>query len=250
MEWYIVLALIGVGLVAGFINTVAGGGSMLSLPLLMFLGLPANVANGTNRIAILLQNIIGVNTFRKNKILDLKTDYRLAIPAIVGSIAGAMLAVELNEEILRRIIAVLMIFMLLIVILKPEVWVKEKAGSTVAKPSAWQYLIFLLIGFYGGFIQLGVGFLLIAGLVMGCGYDLVKTNAVKVFIVLIYTIFALGIFVYNKQVDFASGLILASGNMLGAWAGAKFTIKGGAKYVRYVLIIALIIVTVKLLGAF
>ena len=149
------MALIGVGLVAGFINTVAGGGSMLSLPLLMFLGLPANVANGTNRIAILLQNIIGVNTFRKNKILDLKTDYRLAIPAIVGSIAGAMLAVELNEEILRRIIAVLMIFMLLIVILKPEVWVKEKAGSTVAKPSAWQYLIFFADRFLWRFYSVG-----------------------------------------------------------------------------------------------
>lgn len=250
MEWYLVLALIGVGLVAGFMNTVAGGGSLLSLPLLMFLGLPANVANGTNRIAILLQNIIGVNTFRKNKILHLKADYKLAIPAVAGSILGAMLAVEINEAVMRKIIAILMVFMLALVILKPEVWVKGKIGQVAAKPSVLQYFIFFLIGFYGGFIQMGVGFILIAGLVMGCGFDLVKTNAVKVFIVLLYTIFALSIFIYNKQVDFANGLILASGNMVGAWAGAHFTIKGGAKYVRYVLIVALVIVTTKLFGLF
>ena len=248
MEWYLVLALVGVGLVAGFMNTVAGGGSMLSLPLLMFLGLPANVANGTNRIAILLQNIVGANTFRKNKVLDLKSDYRLAVPAIVGSIVGAFIAVELNEELMHRIIAVIMVFMLLIVILKPESWVKSKVGQQQAKPTILQYIIFFLIGVYGGFIQLGVGFLLIAGLVLGCGFDLVKTNAVKVFIVLIYTAFALVVFIWNKQVDFASGLILATGNMAGAWLGAKFTIKGGAKYVRYVLILALAIVTIKLFG--
>lgn len=250
MEWYLVLALVGVGLVAGFMNTVAGGGSMLSLPLLMFLGLPANVANGTNRIAILLQNIVGANTFRKNKVLDLKSDYRLAVPAIVGSIIGAFIAVELNEELMHRIIAIVMVFMLIIVILKPESWVKSKVGQKQAKPTILQYIIFFFIGVYGGFIQLGVGFLLIAGLVLGCGFDLVKTNAVKVFIVLIYTAFALVVFIWNKQVDFTSGLILASGNMAGAWFGAKFTIKGGAKYVRYVLILALVIVIAKLFGLF
>lgn len=248
MEWYIILALVGVGLVAGFMNTVAGGGSMLSLPLLMFLGLPVNIANGTNRIAILLQNVVGVNTFRKNKILDLKSDYRLAVPAIIGSIIGAFIAVELNEELMHRIIAVIMVFMLIIVILKPESWVKSKVGLQHAKPSILQYIIFFFIGVYGGFIQLGVGFLLIAGLVLGCGFDLVKTNAVKVFIVLIYTAFALAVFIWNKQVDFTAGLILATGNMAGAWLGAKFTIKGGAKYVRYVLILALVVVTVKLFG--
>ncbi|HAZ04558.1 MAG: hypothetical protein A2W90_17160 [Bacteroidetes bacterium GWF2_42_66] len=250
MEWYIVLALIGVGLVSGFMNIVAGGGSLLTLPMLMFLGLPANVANGTNRIAILFNSIVGVNVFRRNKVLDIKTDYRLTIPAIVGSILGAVFAVEINEDILQKIIAVLMVFMLLLVILKPEAWVKGKVGQVVAKPSVLQYFIFFLIGFYGGFIQIGVGFILIVGLVFGCGYDLVKTNAVKVFIILFYTAFALVIFIWNKQVDFASGLILASGNMMGAWLGAKFTIKGGSEYVRYVLIIALVVMTAKLFELF
>lgn len=250
MEWYIVLALVGTGIAAGFINTTAGGGSMLTIPLLMALGLPANVANGTNRIAILFQNIIGVNTFRKKKVLDLTTDYRLAIPAIVGSVIGAFIAVEINVELLKKVIAVLMVVLLFVVVLKPDVWVKERAGKVDAKPSLMQYVIFFFIGLYGGFIQMGVGFFLLAGLVLGCGHDLVKANAVKVFIVLIYTVFSLGIFIYHKQVDMTAGLILAAGNMFGAWLGVHFQVKGGAKYVRYVLIVAMVIVILNLFGVF
>lgn len=245
-----ILALVGTGLAAGFINTTAGGGSMLTLPLLMFLGLPANVANGTNRIAILLQNIIGLNTFRQKKVLNLKTDYKLAIPAVAGSILGALVSVEINPELLKNVIAGLMVVMFLLVVLKPEIWIKERAGQTMAKPTILQYVIFFFIGIYGGFIQMGVGFLILASLVLGCGQDLVKANALKVFIVLIYTVFSLGIFVYHKQVDITAGLILAAGNMGGAWLGANFAVKGGAKYVRYVLILALGIVILNLFGVF
>ena len=249
MEWYMILALIGTGLAAGFINTNAGGGSMLTLPLLMFLGLPANVANGTNRIAILLQNVIGVNTFRQKKVLDIKNDYRLAIPAVAGSVIGALFAAEINVKMLEDIIAGLMVAMLFLVLLKPNAWVKKQAGAVNAKPSVLQYVIFFGIGLYGGFIQMGVGFFLLAGLVLGSGYDLVKANAVKVFIVLIYTVFSLGVFVFHQQVDIIAGLILAAGNMAGAWLGVHFSVKGGAKYVRYVLILALVIVILNLFGA-
>lgn len=250
MEWYMILALIGTGLAAGFINTTAGGGSMLTLPLLMFLGLPANVANGTNRIAILLQNLIGVNTFRQKKVLDIKADYKLAVPAVAGSVIGALFAVEIDPLLLKKIIAGLMVAMFFIVVLKPEIWVKEHVGAAAAKPTALQYIIFFFIGFYGGFIQIGVGFFLLAGLVLGSGFDLVKANAVKVLIILLYTIFSLAVYFLNKQVDIFAGLILAAGNMGGAWLGANFAVKGGAKYVRYVLIAALVIVILNLFGVF
>jgi uncharacterized membrane protein YfcA len=250
MEWYMILALIGIGLVTGFMNTLAGGGSALSLPMLMFLGLPANVANGTNRIAILLQSIVGVNTFYKRKVLDYKTDYKLTVPAVAGSLLGALFAVEIDETILRKVIAALMIVMLLMVIFKPEVWVKEHAGKVEAKPTILQYIIFFFIGFYGGFIQMGVGFFLLAGLVLGGGYNLVRANAVKIFIVLVFTVFSIGIFIFHKQVDLLSGFVLAVGSMAGAWLGAHFSVKGGAKLVRYVLIIAMIGVILNLFGVF
>jgi len=250
MEWYFILALIGIGFVAGFINTLAGGGSTLTLPLLMFLGLPANVANGTNRIAIFLQNIVAVNTFRQKKVLNLKTDYKLAVPAVAGSIIGALVAVEQDDAFMEKVIATLMVLMLVIIVAKPDIWIKERAGVVSARLTVWQYIIFFVIGFYGGFIQMGVGFFLLAGLVLGCGHNLVKANAVKVFIVLIYTVFTLIIFFVNGQADLKAGLFLAAGNMAGAYAGAHFAIKGGAKYVRYVLILAILVVILKLFGVF
>ncbi|MDD2380651.1 MAG: sulfite exporter TauE/SafE family protein [Mariniphaga sp.] len=250
MEWYMVLALLGTGLFAGFINTTAGGGSMLSLPLLMFLGLPANVANGTNRVAVLFQSVVGTHTFRKKKVLDLTSDSRLVLPALVGSIIGALIAVEMDVLLLEKVIAGLMVVMLLLVVIKPGAWVAGHAGITNPKPTLLQYILFFFIGVYGGFIQMGVGFFLLAGLVLGCGYNLVKANAVKVYIILGLTVFTIGIFMYYQQIDWLAGLILAVGNAVGAWIGVHFTIRGGARYVRIVLILALVIVILNLFGVF
>lgn len=250
MEWYIILAVIGVGFVAGFINTLAGSGSLLTLPLLMFLGLPANVANGTNRIAILLQNIVGVSSFKKQKVLDFKHGLWLGIPAVIGSFIGALVAINLNEDIMRKTIGGLLIFMLFIIVYKPDKWIKGKVGEIDPKPGVLQIIIFFFIGMYGGFIQAGVGFFLLAGLVLGAGLDLVKANALKVFIVLLYTPIALVIFIFNKQIDYKLGLILAIGNMMGAFVGAKANVSWGPKFVRYVLLIAVSVSAIKLLGLF
>jgi len=250
MEWYLVLAVIGIGFLAGFINTLAGSGSLLTLPLLMFLGLPANVANGTNRIAILLQNVVGVASFKKQKVLDVKHGLWLGIPAVIGSLIGARIAINLNEEIMRKVIGGLLIFMFFIIIYKPDKWIKGMAGEVSAKPGFLQMIIFFFIGIYGGFIQAGAGFFLLAGLVLGAGLDLVRANALKVFIVLLYTPLALVIFMLNDQVDYKLGLILAVGNMLGAFVGARATVSWGPKFVRYVLIIAVFVSAVKLLGIF
>ena len=250
MEWYLILAVIGVGFIAGFINTLAGSGSLLTLPLLMFLGLPANVANGTNRIAILLQNIVGVSSFKKQKVLDFKQGLWLGIPAVVGSVIGAQIAINLNEEMMRMTIGGLLIFMFFIIIYKPDKWIKGRAGEVSAKPGILQLIIFFFIGMYGGFIQAGVGFFLLAGLVLGAGLDLVRANALKVLIILLYTPLALVIFMINNQVDYKLGLILAVDNMLGAFVGAKATVSWGPKVVRYVLLIAILGSALKLFGVF
>jgi len=248
MEWYIILGVIGVGFLAGFINTLAGSGSLLTLPLLMFLGLPANVANGTNRIAILLQNVVGVSSFKQQKVLNVKMGLWLAIPTIVGSVIGAQIAIELDEQIMKRVIGALLVVMFLLILLKPSSWIKDQAGQVHAKPNVFQVVIFFFIGIYGGFIQAGVGLFLLAGLVMGAGVDLVKANALKVFIVLLYTPVALAIFMLNDQVNYKWGLILAVGNMLGAFVGARVAVSWGATFVRWVLLTVILISASKLLG--
>lgn len=243
-------AIVGVGIFAGFINTLAGSGSLLTLPLLMFLGLPPNVANGTNRIAILLQNVVGVSSFKQQKVLKIKDGLQLGIPAVIGSLVGARIAVQVNDEIMKFIIGLILVVMFFLIIVKPERWIKDQSEQVMQKASWIQIFIFFLIGMYGGFIQAGVGFFLLAGLVLGAGLDLVKANAIKVLIVLLYTPFALGIFMYHKQVDYSLGLILAVGNMLGAYIGARVAVSWGPKFVRIILLLAILGSSLKLLGVF
>ncbi len=249
MEWSDILLIIGIGFFAGFINTLAGSGSLLTLPLLIFMGLPANVANGTNRIAILLQNVVGVSSFKQQKVFDFKEGIWLALPAITGSIIGAQLAVDINEEVMKQFIGGLLVFMFFFILMKPSRWLKG-AENIQAKPGILQIIIFFFIGMYGGFIQAGVGFFLLAGLVLGAGFDLVKANAVKVFIVLLYTAFALVVFILNKQVNYTVGLVLAIGNMSGAYVAARYAVRLGAGFVRYILLATLIVASMKMFGLF
>src|SRR5262245_57760944 len=144
------------GFAAGFINTLAGSGSLLTLPVLILLGLPANVANGTNRVGVLLQNVVAVATFRRHGALDAKGAWRLIVPAVAGSLVGAALAVDLDEALLRRIIAVLMLVMLGVMLLRPERWLAEHKRERAA-PAWVEIPLFFAIGFHGGFIQVGVG---------------------------------------------------------------------------------------------
>lgn len=242
--------LILLGFAAGFINVLAGGGSMLVVPFLILIGLPANVANATNRVAIFLQNIISVNSFRQHKILDLKASYKILPAVLLGSITGSLTAVDINEDILQKIIAGLLMLMFFMVLSKPDKWIKAQANKVAHLPPYLRFLLFFAIGFYGGFIQIGVGFFLLAALVLGCGLDLLKANAVKVLIVLFYTLFSLLIFIGYNLVEWETGLILACGNMAGAWTGTRFGIKWGNKYLRYILLAALAIVSLKLSGIF
>ncbi len=250
MEWYFYPILVAAGVLVGFINTLAGSGSLISLPLLMFMGLPANVANGTNRIAILLQSLVGTSSFKRQKVFEWSEGIWLALPAVAGSIFGAILAVDLDEKTMTRIIGGLMVFMFFMIILKPEAWVREHAGKVRSRPGIIQIIIFFGIGLYGGFIQAGVGFFLLAGLVLGAGHNLIKANAIKNLVVLLYTPFALAVFIINGQVDWIAGLVLASGNMIGAWIAARMAVKRGAGFVRIVLLIVVFAASLKFLGVF
>jgi uncharacterized membrane protein YfcA len=249
MEWYLYVAVVVAGFAAGFINTLAGSGSLITLPLLIFCGLPATVANGTNRVAILLQTAVAVRSFRRQKALRFKRGLILATPAAIGAIIGAQIAADLDEELLRRIIGVLMVIMLAVVIIRPRRWLQGREWADGERTSLGQLITFFGIGVYGGFIQAGVGIFLLAGLVLSAGFDLVRANGVKNLIVLVFTIFALAVFIFNDQVDWLVGVVLGVGNMLGAWVAARMAIKRGATFVRWLLIGVLVVSAVVLLGA-
>ena len=250
LDWYIYPAMIGAGFIAGFINTLAGSGSLVTLPLLIFLGLPANVANGTNRVGVLFQNVVAVGSFHNQNVLDWRRGLILSIPAIIGSIIGAQIAVNLDETMMRRTIGALMVVMLIVILVRPRRWLVGRP-ELADKPFGWpQWLIFFAIGVYGGFIQAGVGIFLLAGLVLSAGYDLVRANAVKVLIVLVFTVSALAVFLFNQQVVWTIGLIVAVGQMAGAWVAARMAVKRGAVFVRWLLIAVVAVSAAQLLGLF
>ncbi len=248
MTWITITVLIVSGVFVGFINTLAGGGTIISLSLFMMLGLPANIANGTNRVAVILQNLTSVSEFRRKKVLDFKKANKLAIPTMVGALLGAQIASDINEEVFRKAIGVVMIIMMYFIIAKPSQWLKG-TENLVEKPVSWlQVAIFFLIGVYGGFVQVGVGYFILAGVVLGAGYDLVKANAIKVWIVLLYTPLALIVFILNDQVRWDYGLIHAIGNIIGAFIASRFAISWGANFVRWVVIVVIIVFASDLLG--
>lgn len=246
-NWLLLAAVPVTGFIAGFINTLAGSGSLITLPILILLGLPANVANGTNRVGVLLQNIVAVATFHKRGVLPVRGTLGVVVPSLLGAILGAFLAVDLDEALLRRTIGALMLVMLVVMIVNPDRWLVDRAAERRA--SAWlQWPVFFAIGAYGGFIQAGVGIFLMAGLVLGAGYNLIGANAVKNLIVLVFTVAALAVFVLNDKVSWGLGLLLAAGQGVGAWLAAHMAVKHGAPFVRWTVIGIVLLSAVALLG--
>ncbi|MBN2461016.1 MAG: sulfite exporter TauE/SafE family protein [Candidatus Cloacimonetes bacterium] len=234
------------GLAAGFINTLAGGGSVLVLPVLILAGLPSPIANATNRVAILLQNITGSYRFHAYKKLEIKPVIHIALAAIVGSIAGSLFAVRIDSALFDKILGIIFIFILLLILRSKKNHTRVRANL----PRWIEILIFLGVGFYGGFIQVGVGFIFLATLNLIEDFDLVRANAVKVFIVMCYTFFAVLIFTINGMIIWKYGLILALGNILGAFIGVRTAVKKGETVIKVVLAVAIIAACMKLFGVF
>jgi uncharacterized protein len=237
------------GVIAGFINTLAGSGSLITLPILILLGLPANVANGTNRVGVLLQNVVAVATFRQGGVLQAAGTWKLVLPSVIGSVIGASLAVDLDEALLRRMIGAVMLLMLAVMLFKPERWIAEQADHREPRLLV-EVPLFFVIGLYGGFIQAGVGIFLLAGLVLSAGFNLVSANAMKNLIVLVFTAAALVVFIINDQVQWTLGLLLAAGQAVGAWAAAHLAVKRGAEFVRIFVIIVIVLSAGALFAGF
>ena len=229
------------GLVAGIINTLAGGGSFITVAAMIFMGLPPTVANGTNRIAILFQNIMAVKRFKHFDLVPTENLKGILIPAAMGAIAGAYMASAIPDATFKRIFGALMILISFITLYDPQRVAERLRPSPKLLPA-----IFFLIGIYGGFIQAGVGFFILAALSL-YGMDLVRANAVKVLVILIFTVFALAIFAYRGKVDPLWGVVLAAGNATGAYIGVNLAVQKGHGFIRKFVLAALMVVAVRLI---
>jgi len=245
-ETLLLILLAATGFVAGVINTMAGGGSLLTLPMLIFLGLPPAMANGTNRIGIFIQCITSVAGFKSKGVKPTSFGLYLGISALAGSLIGAQIAIDIKGETFNKILAIIMVAVVFFMVFKPKVNIENLIERTQGKYLWISILIFFFIGIYGGFIQAGVGIFILLALTSINYMGLVKANAVKVLVVFIYTIGALAIFIYNQQIDYLYGLVLAMGNATGGWIASRWSVKKGDGIVKIFLVIMVIAMAVKL----
>jgi uncharacterized membrane protein YfcA len=233
------LLCIAVGFASGALNVVAGGGSFFTLPLLLFLGLPASDANGTNRVGVLAQNVSGVWGFHQHEVMEWKWGLAVSVPALIGAALGAWLAIAIPEFAFRKTLSILMLVMSVVTLVQRRLLgdrVRMRRG-----PWHWTMIVgFFLVGIYGGFIQAGIGFLILAMTTIA-GLDLVRGNAVKLLCVMLLTLLALAIFGSTGHVDWPLGLALGVGNFLGALVGVRLAVLRGHKWLEGIVTLAVVL---------
>lgn len=236
------IVLIAAGAAAGFINALAGGGSAITIPILTEM-VGINTANGTNRVAILLANLTAIAGYQKGEAVPWRRVSVLLLPTVIGAAAGAWLSTITPPDVLRMVFAAVLLLVAASVVVRPSRWLEDREA---ALHEPWRSIVFFGIGFYGGFVQAGVGFILLAGLVLGAGMNLVNGNAAKVVLVAAYSPIAILLFARASQVDLAIGAVLAVGQMSGAWAGSRLAVLKGAAWIRWVLVAAALVAAARL----
>jgi len=238
--------LIAVGFLAGFINTIAGGGTLLTMPMLIFMGLPPSVANGTNRVAILIQTAMGVKGFQTKGVTTHPFSIYLGISAFFGSLIGAQIAVDIKGETFNKILAIIMIFVVVMMLKKPKVLLSNATERITGKYLYVSIIIFFFLGIYGGFINAGIGFMMLILLPYVNHLSILKSNATKVAVVSIYTIAAVAMFAYHDKIDWKMGLILAIGNASGAWISSRWSVKKGDDTIKKIVVAMICVLAIKL----
>ncbi len=241
------LLLFGIGSLAGFTNIMAGGGSAITLPTLIFLGLDGSMANGTNRLSILIQSFSAILSFRQEKYFEFTLILKLAAFALPGAIAGSIIAVNISDKLFKDILGYAMIGVIISMVFRKSN--RRKNQNESFHHNSWLiYPAIFVVGLYGGFIQVGVGFVLMALIYHLMKIGLVRVNMHKVFIIFIYTIPALLVFILTSNVNWKFGLSLAAGTASGAWWSAKVSVKKGEGIIRIVLAVLMLIMSLILLN--
>ena len=245
MDWNIAAILMVSGILVGIINTLAGGGSIISITMFTALGLPIGIANGTNRIAVLLQNLAATITFLRKRMLNLRKGAILSVPVIAGNIAGSLVATQINETLFKICFGTVLLIILAYIIFDNRIRIREGHNAEV-RPL--HYLWFLFIGFYGGYIYVGIGYLILAITLWSMRMDIVTANVIKGFVILIATPFSLAVFMINGQVEYLFGAVHGIGNMAGSFIASHYMVNWGHGFIKVFTVIMVLICFADLIG--
>ena len=249
--FHYVLAL-AAGFFAGIINTLAGSGSLFTLPFLLFIGLPAHHANGTNRVGILTQTLMGALTLYRKGHFKSRNDAIYIIPTVAGSVLGAFIAIAISEETMRMAIGIVMLLLLgvLLVNYRKLLTISDEPVSQSKRIAAFPVLF--VIGMYGGFIQLGVGIFTLAALLLMLNMTFQHANALKNIMNFFLTLPAFLIFAWKGHIVWEVGVVVAAGQTLGAWVAARFATENenASRWIRRLLVVMTFFTALKLLNVF
>ncbi|MCB0459017.1 MAG: sulfite exporter TauE/SafE family protein [Flavobacteriaceae bacterium] len=247
-EWYHYILLIVIGFIVGVINTLSGGGSTLTLPILIFLGLPSATANGTNRIAILIQTIFAFLGFRSKGATKNYSPFAwyLALSSTIGAIIGAKIAIDIKDELFNRILAIVMLLIVGSMVISPKKNLDQLTERITGKHALWGSIAFFFIGVYGGFLQAGAGIIMLLALSNINHMTLIRSNVVKAMVMTIYITATLLVFGLNGNLDWGIGLVMAIGQALGGWLTSRWSVNKGDGIVKFFLIAMVLIMAVKL----
>lgn len=248
MSITLILILVISGLFVGFINTLSAGGTVISIALFLALGMPANAANATNRVQVLIQSFSASLLFRQKELLDNRKILKLALPTMAGALVGSVFASLITQNLFPYFMGTILLIMIVFMLYKPKVLYQDNPQKADKPITFINYLTFFAIGVYGGFIQIGTGYFLILASTMMLGYDIIKTSALKVTIMFLYTIVAIAIFMFESKIYWTYGLLHSLGGVTGSWIATKFALKKGANFVRWVIIIVIILTALNLFG--
>ena len=245
MEINEIILLFLCGLLSGAINTIAGGGSLITLPILIFMGLPPTIANGTNRIQLIFQNISAVYGFKSKGISYFKFSGWLSLSSLIGAIIGATIAVNFPEELFKKLISIIMILVML------SFFIKKKRNKILDQKNKIRnkilsFFLFFLIGIYGGFIHAGVGFFMILILSKINELKISHSNSIKVFVALIFSITAFLIFLFDDKINWVYGINLGIGSALGGWVASRWSYNKSDFTMKIILSVIIIAMSIKL----
>ncbi len=244
MTWWEALLLVLGGAGAGTVNAMAGGGSSLTVPLLVLAGVPGNAANGSNRVGILASNVTTAWSFHQQGVTAYSDAVRVLVPVVIGSLAGSLGISQLTDDTFETVFGLLMLPIIFLSIRKP----KTHLDAEPWHPGV-TFVVFLLIGIYGGAVQAGVGLVLLAALTRS-GYDLVRANVIKVIVTLAVTAIALPVFIVQGKVHWGPAALLGAGLAAGGWLGARIAVRGGERIIRVVMVVAALALAAGLLGLY
>ena len=245
LDLSITIILIVSGVIVGAINTLAGGGSVVTVTMFTALGLPITIANGTNRIAVFLQNLTATINFLRKGVFNLKHGLLLSIPVIIGNVVGSLVATKIDDRIFRICFGVILVIILIYLIFDSRIKIKEGHNLEI-KP--WHYLLFLGIGFYGGYIYIGIGYLILAITLWATRMDIMTANAIKNFVIFVATPFSLAVFVINGQIDYLFGIPHGIGNIIGSYLASHYASHLGKGMIKGFTLVIVLICFADLLG--